>query len=1173
MDAFTESLERLNPQQREAVEYIDGPLMVIAGPGTGKTQLLSLRAANILAQRDIQPQNILCLTYTEAGAEAMTKRLIELIGRDGYNIEVSTFHAFASGCRNKYPEYFREKSRTTLISSLQQSKFIDKLLKGLRYDNCLAGIDENGIAYHIDAVKSFISTMKRHAVSPQEYKAIMQQTFDTGEYLSANSRFMELLACALNKGTKSDKIAIAQEFQELTYILCKTAPKELTDYVCSAPGVYEPYLCWLMRYLDNHELTDGTSTSGFQELRKVLFRKDANHNIELKCMSVSEKGLVAADIYAQYQQHLEQSGLHDYDDMIMDFLTVVRATPELKYALQEQYRYIQVDEFQDTNSAQMGIVELLADGVEKPNIMVVGDDDQAIMRFQGASIACIGQFCERFNPKRVVLKTNYRSTPDIVAMGSRIAQYIEQRLPESTQDKQIEAFREHGTQTSFEEQVFLSADQQYYAIAQDIKRHIDENFIENAKKPDEAIAVIANKHQMLKNLIPFLNKFNVPYSYSNKANVFKMESLQTTLALLRCVVAYGAGKEKLAASFLPQIIASPEWGGDSDSSILFALNVKKHYKGNWFWALKESKNKRLQELYNSLLEWSRRSFEAPVRQLIFDISKKSRLYYQRHCDDNPYAFAEYNSGIRALLLFVDDELESCYALQRAFRLSDIVHCMDEAASYSVFVEASLQVGAQHAVRLTSAHSSKGLEFDLVYLIDAEDKKWHSTQGGSRVCLFPDNILIRNNKNDDDVRRLLFVAVTRAKDYLNISRVGGNTLAELNELVTSSDVRLDAQDISTALETSWQQAYEINTPELRASVTPYMPPRALSVSTLNDFVSCTGVTPGDLGITLCVRRRLLALPEHPSINLEFGSVMHAYFEDYVLYANKHGREKAAEELQSLLSRDVLQQLRARYVENSTSERFSEQDERDASLSGIAGGAQQNNAACNNFDTVEDIVTHSLNCITTLDYAYEDIIRHVDRFIEIVHITPEIARRYSKECKLRTEVELTTIVNNEVPLYAKCDLLQINEQDKTIKLIDYKTGLSPKQTAKKTTTPPAQYQRQLQFYVYLIEHSTEFSDYKVITCEDWYVEPDKQTKQLSAPVASSVSAEDLEHLMQLIVAVWHRIKSANFDTSAYFKSACFGAWQDQYGQKGNKTQDMKNALQRSYEDWLIAEDCAL
>ena len=116
MDAFTESLERLNPQQREAVEYIDGPLMVIAGPGTGKTQLLSLRAANILAQRDIQPQNILCLTYTEAGAEAMTKRLIELIGRDGYNIEVSTFHAFASGCRNKYPEYFREKSRTTLIS-------------------------------------------------------------------------------------------------------------------------------------------------------------------------------------------------------------------------------------------------------------------------------------------------------------------------------------------------------------------------------------------------------------------------------------------------------------------------------------------------------------------------------------------------------------------------------------------------------------------------------------------------------------------------------------------------------------------------------------------------------------------------------------------------------------------------------------------------------------------------------------------------------------------------------------------------------------------------------------------------------------------------------------------------------------------------------------------------
>lgn len=1165
MDAFTASFERLNPQQREAVECIDGPLMVIAGPGTGKTQLLSLRAANILAHRDIQPQNILCLTYTEAGAEAMTKRLIELIGRDGYNIEVSTFHAFACACRNKYSEYFREKSRTVLISSLQQNKLIDKLLKDLRYDNCLAGIS-NGIANNIGAVKTFISTMKRHAISPQEYKAIMQQTHDSGLYLAHNPTFMELLTLPLNK---KDKYDIIQSFQEQAYMLCKTAPKELTDYVCSVPGVYEPYLCWLIRYLDNHELTDSTSTSGFQELRKVLFRKDANHNIELKCMSASEKGLVAADIYAQYQQHLEQSGLHDYDDMIMDFLTVVRATPELKYALQEQYRYIQVDEFQDTNSAQMGIVELLADGVEKPNIMVVGDDDQAIMRFQGASIACIGQFCARFGPKRVVLKTNYRSTPDIVAMGSRIAQYIEQRLPESTQDKQIEAFREHGTQTSFEEQVFLSEDQEYFAIAQDIKRHIDDNFIENAKKPDEAIAVIANTHKMLKKLIPFLNKFDIPYSYSNKANVFTMESLQTTLALLRCVSAYSAGKEDLAATYLPQIVASPEWGGDNVSSIMFALNAKKHYRGNWLRALKETDNKRLQELHNLLQEWSRRALEAPVRQLIFDITAKSRLYYQRHSEDNPYALAEYNSGIRALLLFVNDELESRYASQRALRLSDIVHCMDEAASYSVFVEASLQVGTQHAVRLTSAHSSKGLEFDLVYLIDAADKTWYSTQAGKGVCLFPDNILVSNDKNDDDVRRLLFVAVTRAKDYLKISRVGGNTLPEINELVTSTDITLDVQDVSAALQTSWEQSYELNSPELRALLTPYLPPRALSVSALNDFVSCTGCSPENLGSACFAHKRLLALPQAPSISLEFGSLVHAYFEDYVQYANKYGLDAVDKELRTLLSTDALQELRAYCMNNDTLENMSVQDAAQTPLPLQATTDKDDAGAANQSDNIYSLISYYINRVAALDFEREDVIRCLDRFIAIVHITPEIARGYSNQCLLRTEVELTAVVNNEVPLYGKCDLLQINEQDKTIKLIDYKTSLS----TKKITTPTAAYQRQLQFYVYLIENSQEFSGYHVITCEDWYVEPDKQTKQKREPVVSSASRDELAHLTQLIVAAWHRITNANFDTSAFFESSQFVTWKEKYSDKKKMSQDMKNELQRCYEDWLISEDDVL
>ena len=94
---LSEAMSMLNDRQREAVEHLEGPLLVVAGPGTGKTQLLSLRAANILATRDVQPQNILCLTYTDAGVEAMRHRLVGLVGRDAYGIEVSTFHSFQDG--------------------------------------------------------------------------------------------------------------------------------------------------------------------------------------------------------------------------------------------------------------------------------------------------------------------------------------------------------------------------------------------------------------------------------------------------------------------------------------------------------------------------------------------------------------------------------------------------------------------------------------------------------------------------------------------------------------------------------------------------------------------------------------------------------------------------------------------------------------------------------------------------------------------------------------------------------------------------------------------------------------------------------------------------------------------------------------------------------------------
>ena len=218
---FDESFKNLNPEQREAVECLDGPLLVIAGPGTGKTQLLSLRAANILAKCDVAPRNILCLTYTEAGAEAMRKRLIELIGRDAYGIEVSTFHGFASSIRSRYPEYFTRPSTDTLVTSLHQQEIFDRFLKSLPFVSPLGGGSPDMPAQNIGKMISFVSKAKRSGLDYDALGAIAQQNIDAAAWLTEHSELLTLVC-------ERASAALAERFEEEVERACGMAPTSLT---------------------------------------------------------------------------------------------------------------------------------------------------------------------------------------------------------------------------------------------------------------------------------------------------------------------------------------------------------------------------------------------------------------------------------------------------------------------------------------------------------------------------------------------------------------------------------------------------------------------------------------------------------------------------------------------------------------------------------------------------------------------------------------------------------------------------------------------------------------------------------------------------------------------------------------------------------------------------------
>lgn len=966
------ALDGLNAEQREAVECLDGPLLVIAGPGTGKTQLLSLRAANILAKRDVAPGNLLCLTYTDAGAEAMRKRLIELVGRDAYGIHVSTFHGFASSVRAGYPNYFARPASSRLATSLCQAELMDSQLKRLPFGSPLSGLGEHGVAGNVSTVLGFVSRVKRSGLSYGELERIADQTIDSAVWLKEHSSLCELVA---RRATP----ALAEAFEAEVERACAAAPQELVRPVVAAPGAYVPFIVHFRDAVRRTKLVDDESgkTAGYQAIRNAFLGGNNKTGRVFLAEGAGEKLKVACQVAARYQAELDQRGLYDYDDMIFDFVRAVEHSGELCQRLQDTYSYIQIDEFQDTNGAQMRIVDLLCQGIEQPNVMAVGDDDQAIMRFQGASIECVNQFEQRYHPRSIVLKTNYRSTQPLVELGQSVAAQVEHRLAAS-EGKQIVAAKRAAPDDRqvFCETVFHSKAEEYAALAASIRERIDSGCTVTCTKTDEAIAVIAPKHASLRALIPHLVARNIPFSYRQTQDLFTSERIQATLAAIRCVVALSRGRKELAESFLPHIIAAPDFGGDHESSVRFALTARREFHGNWLLAMEKTCDKRIHSLRERLMEWAVGAATSPVRALLFRIAERPLAYYRRFGATDPLAAAEFNAGMRALLRFAEGEIACSQAIGRAIRLGDVTDRLEAAQAQGISVDAGISLDAPGAVRLVSAHGSKGLEFDCVYLLDADDSTWR--RGASSEGVYPSNLLFGDAKDEDDARRLLFVAATRAKRNLELYRAQGAMLRELSDLISSVEIDTNPFDLDAAIETDWHDNYRLNTSELLALLDVKTDVRHLSASSLNAFVTYEQGCANSLRFP---ERQVLRLPEAPNTSLEFGTIVHAMLED---------------------------------------------------LSNKAMGEQR--------VPRDQIMAAFRQRVAWMDCDESSVSRYLQRFDRICNaFVPWMLEQLGTGRRI-AEKRIATATLAGTPLYGCLDLLLVDDEAKAVRIIDYKTGFT-------------------------------------------------------------------------------------------------------------------------------------
>src|SRR4026208_1763617 len=349
---FLEEYQRLNEQQKLAVDTIEGPVMVIAGPGTGKTQILASRIGKILLETDASPENILCLTYTDAGVVAMRRRLLHVIGPDAYKVSICTFHAFCNDVIQDNLSLF-EKTSLDPVSELEKIQLFKELIDSFPKNHPLKRY-RGDVYFEINNLQSLFSSMKREGWTP----------------VFINQRINEYIADLPNR-------------EEFVY------NRKWGDF---RPG----------------------------DLKKDKIEEQKERMIKLQA---------AVGEFDAFQQLLRKRNRYDFDDMINWVINAFESNKNLLANYQEKYQYILVDEYQDTSGTQNRIVQLLINYWDKPNVFVVGDDDQSIYRFQGASVENMETFMNRYVDLLVlVLEGNYRSTQPILDISKTLIDTNQQRL-------------------------------------------------------------------------------------------------------------------------------------------------------------------------------------------------------------------------------------------------------------------------------------------------------------------------------------------------------------------------------------------------------------------------------------------------------------------------------------------------------------------------------------------------------------------------------------------------------------------------------------------------------------------------------------------------------------------------------------------------------------------------
>ncbi len=610
--------DTLNEPQREAVLHTDGPLLILAGAGSGKTRVLTHRIAYLIDEQGVNPWNILAITFTNKAAEEMRQRVDSLVSFGAESIWVSTFHSMCVRILRRFIDRLGYENRFTIYDTDDQKTLMKEVCRKVDIDTKV--IRERSLL-------SAISSAKNEMIMPEEFE------------LNAGGDF------------------------------------------------------------------------GQQKIAKA---------------------------YREYEAQLKANNALDFDDLLVKTVQLLETQPDVLEYYQERFRYIMVDEYQDTNTVQFRLVSLLA-GKYK-NLCVVGDDDQSIYKFRGANIRNILDFEHEFPDARVIkLEQNYRSTGNILNAANGVISNNKGRKEKTLWTDNGEGEKVHLRQfdTAYDEAEF---------IAEDIKREVRNGAAYN----DNAVLYRTNAQSRL-----FEEKFiamNIPYKIVGGINFYARREIKDLLAYLKTV---DNGRDDLAVR---RIINVPKRG--IGLTTINRIQESAAERGIGFYealmapemipGIGRSASKL--ESFAALIEYFKgRSEQESITDLLSEIIEKTGYVESLESEDKLDAEARKENI---------DEL-----LNKAAAYEEDCQDRDEQATLSGFLEEVALVADidsldenQDYVVLMTLHSAKGLEFPHVYLAGMEDG------------LFPSYMTITSDDNEDleEERRLCYVGITRAERELTLT---------------------------------------------------------------------------------------------------------------------------------------------------------------------------------------------------------------------------------------------------------------------------------------------------------------------------------------------------------------------------------------------------------------------